>query len=74
MVLEGNLPEHAKYFLDAREIGYALTPFEAGVPGLSKIITDEMEALWLKDGKLDDTLKTLSVKTNQRINEYKSGK
>lgn len=74
VVLEGNLPEHAKYFLDAREIGYALTPFEAGVPGLSKIITDEMEALWLKDGKLDDTLKTLSVKTNQRINEYKSGK
>ncbi|MCZ8515336.1 sugar ABC transporter substrate-binding protein [Paenibacillus filicis] len=74
VVLEGNLPEHAKYFLDVRSNGYALTPFEAGVPGLSKVITDEMEALWLKDGKLDETLKTLGVKANQKIAEYKAGK
>lgn len=74
VVLEGNLPEHAKYFLDTRNIGFALTPFEAGVPGLSKVITDEMETLWLKDGKLDDTLKTVTEKANKKIAEYKAGK
>lgn len=74
VVLEGNLPEHASYFLDARNIGYALTPFQAGVPGLSKVITDEMEALWLKDGNLEETLKTLGVKANEKIKEYKASK
>lgn len=74
VVLEGNLPQHAKYFLDAREVGYALTPMESGIPGLTKIITDELEALWLKDGKLDETLKTINVKANQKIAEYKKGK
>ncbi len=61
-------------FLDAREVGYALTPMESGIPGLTKIITDELEALWLKDGKLDETLKTINVKANQKIAEYKKGK
>ncbi len=74
VVLEGNLPEHAKYFIDARNIGYALTPAESGVPGLSKVITDEMEALWLKDGKLDETLKTINTKANQKIADFKAGK
>jgi multiple sugar transport system substrate-binding protein len=74
VVSEGNLPEHAKYFLETREIGYALTPAEAGIPGLSKVILDEMEALWLKDGQLDESLKNLGIKANQKINEYKSSK
>ncbi|WP_375295431.1 ABC transporter substrate-binding protein [Paenibacillus doosanensis] len=74
VVMEGNLPEHAQYFLDARSIGYALTPFEAGIPGLTQIIKDEMEALWLKDGKLDETLKSVGIKANQKIADYKAGK
>ncbi|AEI41014.1 ABC transporter substrate-binding protein [Paenibacillus mucilaginosus] len=74
VVMEGNVPEHAKFFLDTRGIGFALMPAEAGVPGLSKVITDEMESLWLKDGKLDETLKSLGTKANQKIQEYKSGK
>lgn len=74
VVMEGNLPEHAQYFLDARNIGYALTPAEAGIPGLSQVIKDEMEALWLKDGKLEETMKTLGVKANQKIADFKAGK
>jgi multiple sugar transport system substrate-binding protein len=74
VVSEGNLPEHAKFFLDAREIGYALTPKEAGVPGLGKVITDELEALWLKGGNFDTALKTLGEKANLKISQYKAEK
>jgi multiple sugar transport system substrate-binding protein len=73
VVMEGNLPEHAQYFLDARAIGFALTPFEAGVPGLSSEITSELEGLWLKNGDLDATLKTVGEKANKKIEEYRAG-
>ncbi|WP_331436709.1 extracellular solute-binding protein [Gordoniibacillus kamchatkensis] len=74
VVLEGNLPAHAKTFLDARAIGYALTPKEAGVPGLSKVITDSLEALWLKGGTLEDGLKDLGTQANKKIQDVKSQK
>jgi multiple sugar transport system substrate-binding protein len=74
VVLEGNLPEHAQYFLDAREIGYALTPFEAGVPGLSGEITSKLEALWLKGDSFEDALKDIGQAANKKIDDYKSGK
>lgn len=74
VVLEGNLPEHAKYFLDTRAIGFALTPHEAGIPGLSQDITSELEALWLKNGNLEQTLKKIGEVANKKINDYKSGK
>ncbi|AGA57669.1 ABC-type sugar transport system, periplasmic component [Thermobacillus composti KWC4] len=74
VVLEGNIPEHAKYFLETRQVGYALTPHEAGVPGLSKVITDELEAFWLKGGNPDSILQTLGEKANKKIAEYKAGK
>lgn len=74
VVLEGNLPEHAKYFLEARKIGYALTPHEAGIPGLSKEITSALEGMWLKGGEMETTLKKIGEKANKMIDEYKSGK
>ncbi len=74
VVLEGNLPEHAKYFLDAREKGYALYREEAGIPGLSSDITSELEALWLKNGNLEATLKKIDEKANKKIADYKAGK
>jgi multiple sugar transport system substrate-binding protein len=72
VVMEGNLPEHAQYFLDARAIGFALSPFEAGIPGLSSDITSELEGLWLKNGDLKSTLKKLGEMANKKIREYKA--
>ncbi len=74
VVLEGNLPEHAQLFLDAREVGYSLTPFEAGIPGLSTDITSKFEALWLKNGELDASLKDIQDMANKKIDDYKNGK
>lgn len=74
VVLEGNLPEHAQLFLDAREVGYSLTPFEAGIPGLSTDITSKFEALWLKNGELDASLKDIQEMANKKIDDYKNGK
>ncbi|MFD0710548.1 ABC transporter substrate-binding protein [Paenibacillus sp. GCM10027626] len=70
VVMEGNLPEHAQLFLDAREIGYALTPSEAGIPGLSKDITDRFEALWLKNEDLDKAMKDIEELSNKKIDNY----
>ncbi|GGG25688.1 ABC transporter substrate-binding protein [Paenibacillus abyssi] len=72
VVLEGNLPEHAQFFLDAREIGYALTPDEAGIPGLGNEINSRFEALWLKDEDLDKAMTELQDMANQKIQEYKN--
>ncbi|MGO4184639.1 sugar ABC transporter substrate-binding protein [Paenibacillus sp. TAF43_2] len=74
VVLEGNLPEHAQFFLDAREIGYALTPFEAGIPGLSNDINSRFEALWLKNEDLDTAMKEIEELANKKIEEYKGKK
>ncbi|UVI33005.1 ABC transporter substrate-binding protein [Paenibacillus spongiae] len=72
VVKEGNLPEHAQLFLDAREVGFALTAFEAGVPGLSKEIDSNFEKLWLKNEDLDKTIKDIQEIANKKIDEYKS--
>lgn len=72
VVLEGNLPEHAQLFLDAREVGYALTPAEAGIPGLTQDIASKFEALWLKDQPLESSLMDIQTMANQKIDEYKS--
>ena len=74
VVMEGNLPEHSQMFLDAREVGYSLTPFEAGVPGLGQDITSKFEALWLKDQELETSLQGIQDMANEKIEAYKSGK
>ncbi|MDQ8737914.1 sugar ABC transporter substrate-binding protein [Paenibacillus sp. LHD-38] len=74
VVLEGNLPENAQFFLDAREVGYALTPFEAGIPGLSNDINSRFEALWLKDEDLDTAMKEIEALANKKIEEYNNKK
>ncbi|NBC72742.1 extracellular solute-binding protein [Paenibacillus sacheonensis] len=71
VVLEGNLPEHAKLFLDAREVGYALTPAEAGIPGLSADINSRFEALWLKNEDLNTAMQEIQDLANKKIDEYK---
>ncbi|WP_211748941.1 sugar ABC transporter substrate-binding protein [Paenibacillus sp. Marseille-Q4541] len=72
VVLEGNLPEHAQLFLDARDIGYALTPHEAGIPGLTQDIASKFEALWLRNEPLEASLTGIQDMANKKIEEYKN--
>ncbi|WP_274362564.1 ABC transporter substrate-binding protein [Paenibacillus thermotolerans] len=74
LVLEGNDPEHAQYFLDAREIGYALWLEEAAVPGLASEIQTKLEELWLTDVGFDAGLKNVADAAAKKIEEFKSGK
>lgn len=74
VVLEGNIPEHAQYFLDTRAVGYALTPFEAGIPGLSSDITSKFEALFLKGGDFTQAMNDIGEAANKKIDDYKAGK
>jgi multiple sugar transport system substrate-binding protein len=74
VVSEGNLPANNKAFLDAREIGYALTPFQAGTPGLDNAINTRFEALWLKNQDLDSAMKDIQDLANKKIDDYKKNK
>jgi len=67
VVIEGSLPEHARYFLDARKIGYANFATEVRVPGLSSDITDALDPLWLKGGNVKDVLTKIGEAANKKI-------
>lgn len=74
LVLEGNDPEHAQYFLDARELGYALWLEEAAVPGLANEIRTKLEELWLTDVDFEAGMKNVADAAAKKIEEYKAGK
>jgi multiple sugar transport system substrate-binding protein len=74
LVLEGNDPEHAQYFLDAREVGYALWLEEAAVPGLASEVQTKLEELWLSDGDFDAGLKNVADSAMKKIEEFRAGK
>ncbi|WP_199616670.1 ABC transporter substrate-binding protein [Paenibacillus alkalitolerans] len=74
LVLEGNDPEHAQYFLDAREVGYALWLEEAAVPGLANEVKTKLEELWLTDVDFEAGLKNVADSAQKKIEEYKAGK
>ncbi|EXX85210.1 ABC transporter substrate-binding protein [Paenibacillus darwinianus] len=74
VVSEGNQPANYKAFLDAREIGYALTTAQAGIPGLDTEINTRFEALWLKNQNLNTAMKEIQDAANKKIDDYKNKK
>ena len=72
VVTEGNLPENAAIFIEARDIGYANYATETRVPALSGDITKALEPLWLKGGDVAATLKTIGDDANKKIEANKS--
>jgi len=67
VVSEGNLPANWKALTDAREVGYAIWPAQANVPGLSDDIFKTLDEVWLKGGDMDATLQKIAgiVKTKK---------
>jgi len=56
VVSEGNLPANWQALIDSREVGYALWPAQAAVPGLNDDIAKILDELWLKGGDVNATL------------------
>jgi multiple sugar transport system substrate-binding protein len=67
-------PEHAQFFLDAREIGYALWPSESAVAGASDIVKDNVDLLLLGKQDAEITLKKISEGVTKKISEAKAKK
>ncbi|MDQ5850517.1 MAG: sugar ABC transporter substrate-binding protein, partial [Chloroflexota bacterium] len=67
VVSENNLPANWQAFLDAREIGMALFPTQARVPGLTQDIDKMMDELWLRGGDVQATLKKVGDMVNQKL-------
>lgn len=73
VVLEGNLPEHAKYLLDARNIGYGLYPSEGSAAGLSDDIKTALEPVWLQGKDITTTLASIAAMASPRIKKGQEG-
>ncbi|MGU3568423.1 ABC transporter substrate-binding protein [Paenibacillus sp. D51F] len=68
LVLDKNAqPAHAQYFLDAREIGYALWPSESAVPGASDVIKDNYDLMLLGKQDAETTLKKMAEGVAKKI-------
>lgn len=68
LVLEGNLPAHAQFFLDARNAGgYTLFPAEGRVPGLGADIQSTFDPMWLQGVDVQKTLNTVADMVNKRL-------
>jgi multiple sugar transport system substrate-binding protein len=74
LVTEGNDPEHSQYFLDAREVGYALWKEEAAVPGLANEVRSKLEEMWLTDLGVEAGLKNVADAATKKIEEYRADK
>jgi len=69
VVLSDSAPEHAQYFLDARNVGYGPLAEEAGTPGLSTELNDLFSELWLEGGDVQAALDTIAETANTMIQE-----
>jgi multiple sugar transport system substrate-binding protein len=67
VVLEGGLPEHAKYFLELRQKGYSLPIEEARTPGLSEEISKRIDVVWTRGGDPATKLAEIGTRANQLI-------
>jgi multiple sugar transport system substrate-binding protein len=67
VVLEGNDPAHAKYLLDARNIGYGLFPAEGSTPGLTDDIRIALDPVWLQGKDITTALAGIAAMANPRI-------
>jgi multiple sugar transport system substrate-binding protein len=69
VVTEGNLPAHAQYFIDAREIGYAPFVAEDATTGLTNDIQDKLDPMWLQGADVQSTLNAVAAMANPRIKQ-----
>jgi multiple sugar transport system substrate-binding protein len=67
VVKEGNVPEHAQVFLDAREVGYALWPIQASIAGLGTDIEEAWDKLFLKGGDPKAALTQIGEMVNEEL-------
>jgi multiple sugar transport system substrate-binding protein len=73
VVLEGGIPEHAKYWLDLRTKGYSLPIEEARTPGLSEEISKRVDVVWTKGGDARKQLADIGALANQQIEKAANG-
>lgn len=69
VVLEGNLPRNAQYYLDAREIGYAYPGLLSSIPGFNQGMIDLLEAVFVSGGDIEAALTTVGNEANLAIRE-----
>lgn len=67
VVLEGNLPAHAKSFLDARDTGFVEPAEETRIAGLPQDVIKALEPLWMGQGDPDQIIKSLGEMVNGRL-------
>ena len=67
LVVNDEQPEHAQYFLDARNIGYGPFADEVGTPGLATKVTDLFSKLWLDGGDVKTALDEIAKTANDAI-------
>ncbi|GCE04463.1 ABC transporter substrate-binding protein [Dictyobacter aurantiacus] len=67
VVTEGGVPEHAKFLLDARNIGYGLPPAEGSAPGLPGDIQTALDPVWLQGKDVTTALAGIAAMANPRI-------
>lgn len=73
VVLESDLPEHAQYFLDAREIGYAYPGTLSSVPGVNQTLVETLEPVLINGGDIVAALTRAGERINQMIQEQAGG-
>ena len=73
IITEDAVPEHAKYLIDAREIGQVESN-QVQIPGLDKEIADIMDLMYLGQKDAEETIKEVSAKAKEMIAEYRNEK
>ena len=67
VVTDGNDPAHARYLLDARNVGYSLPPAEGFAAGLSDDIRTALDPVWLQGKDVNAALSGIVTMANPRI-------
>ncbi|MBS4195274.1 ABC transporter substrate-binding protein [Lederbergia citri] len=71
LITDDAVPEHAKYLIDAREIG-VVEDKQVQVPGLEQELRDIMELMYLGKQDADKTIADFSKKAKEKIAEHKA--
>ncbi|AHY47109.1 Bacterial extracellular solute-binding protein [Rubrobacter radiotolerans] len=69
VVLEGGQPGNARYFLEAREIGFAYPATLSSVPGLNTTMVDLLEPVFVTGGDVEEALAIMGNEVNLRIQQ-----
>lgn len=73
VVLNDDLPEHAGYYLEARDIGYTYPALLSTVPGLNEFFMETLEPVYINGGDIVATLNEVGEGINRMIQEQASG-